>query len=74
MKIEEKVNMNNESNNKDNQNIISIYIYTINKNLNSSKQKIMSLKKLCTLRNKTENSIVIIKQIQMMKIQQIIII
>ena len=26
MKIEEKVNMNNESNNKDNQNIVFIYI------------------------------------------------
>ena len=57
MKSEEKVNTNNESSNRDNQNIVSIYINMTNKNLHSSKQKIMSLKKLSILRNKTKNSV-----------------
>ena len=37
MKSEEKVNTNNESSNRDNQNIVSIYINMTNKNLHSSK-------------------------------------
>ena len=55
MKSEEKINMNNYSNNKDNKNIISTYINMINKNLHSSKKKIIYLKKLIILKNKTEN-------------------
>ena len=57
MKNEEKINMNNNSNKKDNKNIISIYINIINKNLHSSKQEIIYLKKLIIFKNKTENSL-----------------